>query len=355
MKPVMSPDSAPVKAHEVKPAWYQGTAAYVRPDVRKATWQILNSLVPYLLLLALMYGTIRRGYPLWMTLLLATAAACFFARIFIFFHDCTHGSFLPSPRLNKFVGYVFGILTFTPFDDWRRTHAGHHITAGDLDRRGMGDIWTLTVEEYLSASFLKRLGYRLYRSPLVMFGIGPGWVFLLRNRFPFRGWKKRDLYSVLFTNAAIFTVAVVADLTIGFRTYVAVQLPVLLIAATAGVWLFYIQHNFQGVYWARHEEWDPMRVALEGASFYRLPKLLQWVTGNIGFHHLHHVRPGIPNYNLRRCYDETQTVQEVEPVTIGTSLKSLRLNLYDEEGRCMVSFRSLKKRRRAPRPQEEKE
>jgi acyl-lipid omega-6 desaturase (Delta-12 desaturase) len=333
----MSPDSSPVKDQKTKPAWYQGTASYARPDSRKATWQIVNSLVPYLLLLALMYQTVHRGYPWWTTLLLATAAVAFFTRIFIIFHDCTHGSFLPSPRLNRGVGYVLGILTFTPFDDWRRTHAGHHMTAGDLDRRGIGDIWTLTVEEYRSASFLKRLGYRLYRSPLVMFGIGPGWVFLLRNRWPFRGWKRRDLYSVLFTDAAIAAIAGAATVTVGFRTYVAVQLPVLLIAATLGVWLFYIQHNFQGVYWARHGELDPMRVALEGASFYKLPKPLQWVTGNIGLHHLHHVRPGIPNYRLQECFDATPEVH-ITPLTIRTSPHSLRLKLLDEEGRRMVGF-----------------
>lgn len=324
----------------IKPKWYAGTAKYAKPDVKKAIFQLLNSFVPYILLVALMLKTVLVGAPLPFILALAVVAAVFFTRIFIIFHDCTHGSFLPSPCLNRLVGYVVGILTFTPFDDWRRTHAGHHMTAGDLDRRGIGDIWTLTLEEYRNASFWKRLGYRMYRNPIVMFGIGPGWVFLLRYRFPFAGWKKRDLYSVIFTDAMILGIAAAATATVGFRTYLAVQLPVLLIAATVGVWLFYIQHNFQGIYWARHEGLDSMRVALEGASFYRLPRVLQWVTGSIGFHHLHHVRPGIPNYRLQECFEATPEVH-IPPLTLRTSLHSLRLKLFDEENRRMVGFGSV--------------
>lgn len=327
-----------------KPDWYKSTARYAQPNLRKAIWQLLNTLIPYLLLLTLMVHTVLRGYSYWITLALGVAAAAMYARIFIFFHDCTHGSFFASPRLNRNLGYLCGILTFTAFHDWRRSHAGHHITAGDLDRRGIGDITMMTVEEYLAAPPLQRLSYLLYRHPVIMFGIGPLYYFLLRNRYPAKGAKKIDVVSVVFTDLAIAAIIAVASVTVGFRTYILVQLPVVFMATTLGIWLFYIQHQFEGVYWARHDEWDPWRVAMEGASYYKLPKLLQWVTGNIGLHHVHHVRPAIPNYNLQQCYDDIPELQAVKPVTIRSSLNSLGLGLWDEERRRLVSFRSLKTR-----------
>lgn len=325
-----------------KPEWYKDTAQYAQPEVRTALRQLLTALIPYLLVMALMVQTVRHGHHYGITLALAVPAAVLFTRVFIIFHDCTHGSFFPSPRWNRTVGYLCGILAFTAFHDWRRSHAGHHITVGDLDRRGMGDITTMTVEEYRQAPPLKRLAYRLYRHPLIMFGIGPLYYFLLRNRYPSPGAKKIDFISVIWTNLATTAIVVTATLTIGFRTYLLVQLPVLTMAATLGIWLFYNQHQFEGVYWARHEEWDPWRAAMEGASYYRLPKLLQWMTGNIGIHHVHHVRPGIPNYRLQECYDSVPELQAVKPLTLRKSLGSLRLNLYDENRRELVSFRSLK-------------
>lgn len=324
-----------------KPDWYQLTGEFAKPDLRRSIWQLATTIPPYLLLLVLMGWTVLEGYPYWITLGLAVPAAALFSRIFIFFHDCTHGSFCSSPRWNRNIGYLCGILTFTAFHDWRRFHAGHHITAGDLDRRGLGDIWTLTLEEYRESSFLRRFGYRLFRNPLIMFGLGPGYYFLLRNRMPSRGAKKRDVLSVVYTNLALAAIVVTATLTIGFKTYLLVQLPVVLLAATLGIWLFYVQHQFEGVYWARHEEWDPMRVALEGASYYRLPRLLQWVTGNIGFHHVHHVRPGIPNYNLQRCHEKIPALRAVRPLTLRRSLRSLRLRLWDEENQKMVGFQGV--------------
>lgn len=333
-----------IVAKQEKPDWYPPTAVYARPDSRKSTWQLANTLVPYFLLLGLMLLSIRHDYPYGVTLLLGIAAAAFHIRIFVIFHDCTHGSFLGTPRWNRNLGYLCGILTLTPFHDWRRSHAGHHITAGDLDRRGFGDITLMTVSEYRSAPLLQRLSYRLYRHPLIMFGIGPGYYFLLRNRFPTRGAKKNDVVSVIVTDVVIAAMVTMAGLTIGIRTYLLVQLPVVLIAGSLGIWLFYVQHQFEGVYWARHEEWDPWRVAMEGASYYQLPKILNWITGNIGFHHVHHMRPGIPNYNLRQCYREVPQLRTVTPITLRSSLKSLRQNLYDEENRTMVSFRETRQR-----------
>lgn len=324
-----------------KPGWYQATAQYGKADTRTALTQLLTALVPYLLLLALMARTVLGGYPYPVTLALGLAASVMYSRLFIFFHDCSHGSFLPSPRWNRNVGYLCGILTFTAFHDWRRSHAGHHITVGDLDRRGMGDITTMTVAEYQAAPLWKRFAYRFYRHPLVTFGIGPSYYFLLRNRYPSPGAKKTDFISVLVTDLALAAIVAAASLTLGWRTYLLVQLPVFILPATLGVWLFYNQHQFEGVYWARHAEWDPWRAALEGASYYKLPRPLQWVTANIGFHHVHHIRPAIPNYRLEACYDATPELRRIKPLTVRKSLASIRLNLYDETRRAMVSFRSL--------------
>jgi acyl-lipid omega-6 desaturase (Delta-12 desaturase) len=333
-----------IVAKVAKPEWYTRTACFATAQTGTAVRQLLTAVIPYLFLLYVMIQSILRGYPYWIALALSVLAAALFARIFIFFHDCTHGSFLPSPRWNRNVGYLCGILTFTPFHDWRRSHAGHHITAGDLDRRGMGDITTMTVDEYLAAPPLKRLAYRLYRHPIVLLGIGPTYYFLLRNRYPSPGAKKIDVISVILTNLALAALCIIASLTIGFRTYVLAQLPVLMLAATTGIWLFYQQHQFQGVYWARHDSWDPWRVAMEGASYYKLPKLLQWASGNIGFHHVHHMRPAIPNYRLQECYEATPELQKARPLTLLKSLRSLGLNLYDEQRHELVSFRTVASR-----------
>lgn len=328
-----------VATHVEKPQWYISLGRYAKPDPRIATWQLSSTLILYFVTLALMTFTVKDGYPYHLTLALAVVAAAIFVRIFIFFHDCTHGCFVRSPHWNRNIGYICGVLTFTAFHDWRRSHAGHHITAGDVT--------TMTVDEYLAATRWNRLTYRLYRSPAIMFTVGPAYYFLLRNRWPSQGAHKQDIRSVVYTDIAIVAIVALSSWAIGFKTYLLVQLPVLLIAATFGVWLFYVQHQFEGVYWARHNEWDPWEAALKGASFYELPKMLQWLTGNIGFHHVHHARPGIPNYYLQKCYNEVPELQTVRSITLRSSLKSLRLNLYDEEKRQMVSFRSIKGRTKA--------
>jgi omega-6 fatty acid desaturase (delta-12 desaturase) len=324
-----------------KPGWYQITAKYGQSNLRKSLWQLLNTLVPYGVLWALMIHTIQWEYPYWITLALAVLAGGVLVRIFILFHDCCHGSFFASRRANTILGYVTGILTFTPFEDWRHAHILHHATAGDLDRRGVGDIWTMTTKEYLAAPRRKQLAYRIYRNPLVLFGIGPLLLFLLFQRFSKKGVGKRSRNGVLLTNMALLLVVGAASWTIGFQTYLLIQLPVILISGSLGLWLFYIQHQFENAYWVRHEAWDPMKVALEGSSYFKLPKILQWFTGNIGLHHIHHVRPSIPNYNLQRCYDEIPAFQAVKAITLRTSFKSLRLGLYDAKKKTMVGFRSL--------------
>jgi len=267
-------------------------------------------------------------------------------RTFILFHDCCHGSFFPSRWANRILGYIAGILVFTPYEAWQHPHAIHHATAGDLGRRGMGDIWTMTVEEYLAAPRRTQIAYRIFRNPMVMFVVGPPLMFLIFHRFAGKAAGKRQRRSVVLTNLAILAVTTVACLAMGWRTYLTIQIPVTIIASAIGVWAFYVQHQFEPVYWSRHQDWDPMRAALEGSSYYRLPKVLQWFTGNIGLHHIHHLRPRIPNYNLQQCFAEMPVLQAVEPLTIGRSLKCLFLDLWDEADRKMVGFGALRAYRR---------
>ena len=325
-----------------RPAWYKVLRQYGQPDLRKAIWQLVNTFVPYAVLWALMILTVQRGLSYWITLALSVPAAFLLVRIFIFFHDCCHRSFFSSQTANTIVGYVTGILTFTPYHEWRESHNRHHATVSDLDRRGSGDVWTMTVEEYRNASLWQRLGYRLFRHPLVTFGLGPTFIFLISQRVPGKKASKAAVRSVIITDLAILAILGLAALTIGLRTYLLIQLPVILIAATAGVWLFYVQHQFEGVYWARHEAWSPLRAALEGSSYYKLPGVLRWLTGSIGLHHVHHVRPRIPNYNLQDCLNAIPALQDVRPLTVGRSLKSPWLDLWDEDRQQLVSFRAAR-------------
>ena len=337
----MLADTVSDKLKMSKPSWYETIAKYGHSNLRKSFWQLLDTFIPYCVVWALMLCTVQRGYPYWITLALAVVAAGFMVRIFILFHDCCHGSFFASRRANTVLGYVSGIVTFTPFEDWKYSHNLHHATAGDLDRRGVGAIRTMTKKEYLAAPTRKRLAYRIYRNPFVLFGPGAALLFLFFQRFSSKGAGKRERNSVVFTNLALLTVIAVASLTIGFQTYVLIQLPIILLGGGFGLWLFYVQHQFENVYWARHEVWDWLRVALEGSSYLKLPKSLQWLTGNISLHHIHHVRPSIPNYNLQQCYDDIPAFQAIKPITIRTSFTLMRLGLYDEKQKKMISFRSL--------------
>ncbi len=322
------------------PALKQAVMAYANSDTWRSTWQIINTVVPYVTLWVLMYFSLRVSY--WLTLLLAIPTAGFMVRLFIQFHDCGHASFFKSPRANEVWGIISGILTFTAFYQWRREHARHHASAGDLDRRGVGDIWTLTVEEWLALPRWKRFGYRVYRHPIVIFGFGPLYMFLIAHRFAGADPTPKDRRSVLATNLAIAALILAFSLTIGIKAYILIQLPIIWIGGIAGVWLFYIQHQFEGVYWERHEKWDYVSAALKGSSYYRLPKVLQWFSGNIGIHHIHHLNPRIPNYHLQAACDATRQVQ-VEPVTLLISLKSLGFRLYDEANRRLVGFREAKR------------
>jgi len=273
---------------------------------------------------------------------LAVLAAGFYVRIFIIFHDCGHGSFFRSAKTAAAVGFITGTLTFTPYFHWRWQHALHHATAGDLDRRGLGDVWTLTVQEYLEASRWKRLAYRLARNPVVLFVLAPLFLFMVKQRFPSLTAGRRERHSVYWTNLAVLVLAAGLGWLLGFKAYLLIQLTVMGVAGSAGVWLFYVQHQFEDVRWARHGDWDYAAAALQGSSFYKLPRILQWFTGSIGFHHIHHLNPRIPNYNLEKCQNAVPLFQTIKPITFFSSLKSLSFRLWDEQGQKLVGYGSLR-------------
>ncbi len=322
--------------------WFRTLTQYEKTSSRTALRQLLDTLVPYFGLWGVLIFSLQRGVPLWMLLPLILIAGGLLVRLFTIFHDCAHNAYFPSRRANRAVGYLAGLLTFTPYDAWPHSHTLHHATVGDLDRRGSGDIWTLTVAEYQRASRRTRLLYGLYRNPALLFLVSAPFMFLVLYRIPQKTSRRRERNSIWTINLAIALMMVLANATIGLRLYLSLQLPIVAVAAAVGAWLFYIQHQFEGVYWARHAEWDPMRAALEGSSYLKLPSVLQWFTGNIGLHHVHHLRPRIPSYNLPRCQSEIAAFQSVRPLTLRRSLKSFRLNLWDEANQKLVSFGALK-------------
>lgn len=324
--------------------WREIVARYQQPSVGRSVWQIVNTLVPYAALWWLMYWSLGVSY--WLTLPLAILAAGFLVRLFIIHHDCGHGSFFKSRRANDIVGFVTGVLTWTPYYQWRWEHAVHHATCGDLDRRGLGDVWTLTVQEYLAASRWKRLTYRLARNPVVLFVIAPLVLFLVIHRFPSAKAGQRERRSVLWTNLALAGMAGALSAVFGWKAYLLIQVAVVMVAGTAGVWLFYVQHQFDGVYWARRDDWDYATAALQGSSFYKLPKVLQWFSGNIGFHHIHHLSPAIPNYHLEKCHRSEPLFQTVKPVTLFGSFKSFTFRLWDEQRQQLVGYAYLRTVRR---------
>jgi omega-6 fatty acid desaturase (delta-12 desaturase) len=328
--------------HAVRPATdlsKDNVARFQTASLGRAGWQLVNSFAPYVLLWIAMVYALAVSY--WLMLPLAILAAGFLIRIFIIFHDCGHGSFFKSKRANNAVGVVAGLLNLTPYRHWRWQHALHHGTAGDLDRRGSGDIWTLTVQEYLQGTRWKRFAYRLARNPLVLFVVAPLYIFVVHHRLAAPTAPKRERRSVRLTNWALFGIALVMSAVIGLKTLLMIQLTVSALAGAAGLWLFYVQHQFEGAYWARSEDWDYTAAALQGSSFYKLPRILQWFTGNIGFHHIHHLSPRIPNYHLQRCHDADPFFKTIKPVTLFGSLKSLTFRLWDERRNAFVGFRQL--------------
>jgi omega-6 fatty acid desaturase (delta-12 desaturase) len=325
-------------------SWMQIVSRYQQAAVWPALWQLTNTLLPYVLIWCAIYFVLPVSF--WLTLPLAILAGGFLVRTFIIFHDCGHGSFFPSRRANDVLGFITGVLTFTPYRQWTREHAIHHATSGDLDRRGRGDVWTLTVQEYLEASRWQRFAYRLARNPFILFGVAPFYLFLIRHRFAGLDAGPRERRSVIWTNICLLLFATGMSWLVGFKHYVVLQLTMTIVGGTAGMWLFYVQHQFEEVQWQNRAEWDYADAALKGSSFYKLPKILQWFSGNIGYHHIHHLSPAIPNYRLEKCHKSEPLFQSVKPVTLFGSFKSLSFRLWDERGQKLVGYRALKFARR---------
>ena len=334
-----SPPVASAKPNKERPAWVTDLKRFERPSALKVAWQLLNTLLPYAALLVLMYLTMSWKLPYWITFLLALPAGALLVRIFIFFHDCGHGSYVASPIGQRIIGNILGLFTFSCFASWRFSHGIHHSTSGNLDKRGVGAVWTMTVDEYCASTPFRRLQYRLFRNPFIMFGLGPFFSFVLVQRLPVRGANRKQILSVILVDAVIGGIIVAASLTIGIKTYLLIQMPIMLLGGAAGVWLFYVQHQFDPSYWARTEEWESMDAAMQGSSYYKLPKVLQWISGNIGFHHIHHLRPRIPNYNLQAALNATPQLQLPDPLLLWPSLKSVRLKVWDERGKCLLTLR----------------
>jgi acyl-lipid omega-6 desaturase (Delta-12 desaturase) len=320
--------------------WQGIVSKYSFPDTWRSTWQVLNSLIPFIGLWYLAYRSLAVGY--WLTLLLIVPTAGFMVRLFIIFHDCCHGSFFKNMKANDRLGLALGIFVFTPFYQWKHEHAIHHATAGDLDRRGVGDVYTMTVEEYLAAPWHKKVAYRILRNPMILFTISSFMVFTVFHRLWTAESGKRERNSVIWTNIALVAVIGWIIFWIGWEAFLLVEVPILLLACSAGVWLFYIQHNFDPTYWERHTNWEFFHAGMDGSSFYKLPKVLQWFTGNIGFHHIHHLSPKIPNYKLEQCHNENPEFQ-IAPLTFGEGFKGLFLRLWDEQKKVMVGWEALKR------------
>ncbi len=313
---------------------------FEKPQVVKSLWQLANSLVGYLLLFGLSCWAMR--YSFWLALPLMALGSGFLLRLFIIFHDCGHGAFFRSKRLNTLLGIVTGLLTFTPYHYWHKSHARHHATSANLDKRGFGDVWMMTADEYSRASRSTRLKYRLYRNPFIMFGLGPLFLALVTHRWPRKGSNRTERLSVHLTNVALLALAVTVALAVGAGTFLLVQGLILYFALVLGIWIFYVQHQFEGVYWEREKEWDFITASVDGASFYRLPAILNWFTGNIGYHHVHHLSSRIPNYNLRRCHRQLPVFTAVPQISLWSGFKALGYRLWDERKRELISFRALK-------------
>ncbi|GGG85435.1 fatty acid desaturase [Paenibacillus radicis (ex Gao et al. 2016)] len=322
-------------------------APYEKTDMKSSIRQLVNTLVPLFGLWYAAYASLAVSY--WLTIVLGIAASGFVIRTFIIFHDCCHGSFFKNKRANAIMGTITGVLTHVPYAQWKYSHAMHHATSGNLDKRGLGDIWILTVDEYVAAPLWRRLAYRFYRHPLVMFGLGPIAVFLVQYRFNRKGARRKERINTYVTNISMVVLYALLCWAIGWQAFLLVHGPIFFMSGLLGIWLFYVQHQFEDSYFENEEEWSYVKAAVEGSSYYKLPKVLQWLTGNIGFHHVHHLSPKVPNYYLEDAHNATPPLHKATTITLRTSLQSLRFKLWDEAAKNFVTFREVKQRIRVRR------
>jgi omega-6 fatty acid desaturase (delta-12 desaturase) len=329
-----------------RPVWRGSMAPYERPSSGRGLLDVATSVVPYIALSVLMYLSLGE-LTYWATLALAIPTAGFLMRTFIVFHDCTHGSFLPSRRANLWVGRLSGLLVFQPFANWRHSHAVHHGTSGDLDRRGTGDVPTLTFDEYVASPWRKRFGYRLFRNPLVMFGIGPLWSLMIGPRLWSRSMRPRQRRSVVITNLVLAVLVGAIFCLVGWQQWLLVQMPTAILAGTTGVWLFYVQHQFEDVYWESGESWGYVEAALRGSSYLKLPQPFQFFTGNIGIHHVHHLSAKVPNYNLQRAHDENPIFRDVPVLNAWDGAVAVRLKVIDPQAGRLLTWSEVRARRAA--------
>jgi len=314
---------------------------FAKPDTIASIKQLINTILPFVILWFLAYKSL--SLSIWLTVPLLVLASGFVIRVFIIFHDCTHGSFFRNVKANRIIGTLTGIITLFAFEKWKRNHSIHHATSSNLDKRGTGDVWVMTVDEYTSASFWKKIAYRLYRNPIIMFGFGPLYLYLISNRFNRKGARKRERMNTYLINASIIVLYGFIIWLIGWQSFLIIQLPILFIAGSLGIWLFYVQHQFEDSYFENEDEWDFVKAAVDGSSYYKLPKVLQWLTGSIGFHHVHHLSPRVPNYKLEEAHEKTPPLQQATTITLRSSLKAIRFRLYDEETKTFVNFQEVKK------------
>jgi omega-6 fatty acid desaturase (delta-12 desaturase) len=343
-----TPASADADVDRDRLYWRESVERHEQPSLRHSLLDVATSVVPYLALTVAMYACLN--VSVWLTLALAIPTAGFLLRTFIVFHDCAHGSFLPSKRGNLWLGRFTALLVFQPFGNWRHNHAVHHGTAGDLDRRGTGDVPTLTVDEYLSRSWKQRLAYRLFRNPVVMFGIGPIWSLMIGPRIWSNKMRTRQRNSVIATNLVLALVIGAIVWLVGAEAWLLVQMPIAILAGTMGVFLFYVQHQFEDVYWENSDSWNYADAALQGSSYLKLPKLLQYFSGNIGLHHVHHLSAKIPNYNLQRAHDENPIFHDVPILSIRDGLHSIRLKVIDPKSGRLLTWSEVRALSRVPTP-----
>ncbi|MFD2830045.1 fatty acid desaturase [Corticicoccus populi] len=326
---------------EKQAALRKAVVPYAKSQTKTSIIQLLNTILPFFILWVLAWQTLSISF--WLSLPFSILASGFMIRSFIIFHDCAHGSFFKNKKLNDFIGTFTGVITHFAYEKWKKDHSIHHATSGNLDKRGIGDIWVMTVKEYEAAGKWKRLQYRLYRNPIVMFGLGPFQLFLGVNRFNRRKPKKKERLNTYLINVILVAVYLFIGFTLGWHVILLVQLPIIYIAGIAGIWLFYVQHQFEDSYFENESEWDFVKAAVDGSSYYKLPKWLEWVTGSIGYHHVHHLAPRVPNYHLEKAHENTPPLHKATTITLKTSLESLKFRLYDEEQKTFISFKEMRR------------